>query len=126
LASFLQYALPGAPSIYYGDEAGMEGHKDPFNRRTYPWGKEDEALLAHYQALGQLKRNYQALRQGDIHFSENCCGRLGFTRRFGNEKLHIYINRSHEPWDLPKGTALLSQNLQGSTLMPMGFSIMED
>ena len=42
MASFLQFTLPGAPSIYYGDEAGMEGYRDPFNRRTFPWGREDE------------------------------------------------------------------------------------
>ena len=41
IASFLQYMLPGAPSLYYADETGMQGHKDPFNRRTYPWGLED-------------------------------------------------------------------------------------
>ena len=41
MASFLQYMLPGAPSLYYADEAGMEGYKDPFNRRPYPWGRED-------------------------------------------------------------------------------------
>ena len=46
MASLLQYMLPGAPSLYYADEAGMEGYKDPFNRRTYPWGREDKQLLA--------------------------------------------------------------------------------
>lgn len=44
MASFLQFVLPGAPSVYYGDEAGMEGYADPFNRRTYPWGREDPDL----------------------------------------------------------------------------------
>ena len=41
MATFLQYMLPGSPSLYYADEAGMEGHKDPFNRRPYPWCRED-------------------------------------------------------------------------------------
>ncbi len=126
LASFLQYTLPGSPSVYYGDEAGMEGHKDPFNRRTYPWGQEDEQLLDHYRALGKLKRNCRALRQGDIQFFENSQGRLGFTRQWDNEKLHIYINHSHDPWELPTNTLLLSHNLAGNTLMPMGFTITEE
>lgn len=52
LASFLQFTLPGAPSIYYGDEAGMEGGKDPFNRRTYPWGREDTDLRDPLPAAG--------------------------------------------------------------------------
>ena len=37
--------MPGSPTIYYGDEAGRQGFEDPFNRRTYPWGAEDRALL---------------------------------------------------------------------------------
>ena len=39
MASAIQYTLPGVPSLYYGDEAGMEGYQDPFNRGCYPWGK---------------------------------------------------------------------------------------
>ena len=52
LATLLQFTLPGSPSIYYADEAGMEGAKDPFNRRTYPWGKEDPDVLDHFRYLG--------------------------------------------------------------------------
>ena len=125
MASFLQYTLPGAPSIYYGDEAGMEGHKDPFNRRAYPWGQEDGELLAHYRALGACKRSHPALRRGDIRFFQYSNGRLGFTREFMDEALEIFINRSETPWDLPEGKVLFSRNLQGKTLMPMGFCIME-
>jgi glycosidase len=55
MASFLQYMLPGSPSLYYGDEALMEGYKDPFNRRTFPWGQEDRELQAHFRLLGQLR-----------------------------------------------------------------------
>jgi hypothetical protein len=57
MASFLQYTLPGAPSLYYGDEAGMEGYNDPFNRRTYPWGRENPELLSHHRNLGQLRKD---------------------------------------------------------------------
>ena len=55
IASALQYFLPGVPSLYYGDEAGLQGFEDPLNRRPYPWGKEDEELLAHYRFLGKLR-----------------------------------------------------------------------
>ena len=48
MASFLQYMLPGSPSLYYGDEALMEGYKDPFNRRSFPWGREDRDLHAQW------------------------------------------------------------------------------
>ena len=63
LASAL-YALPGAPCIYYGDEAGMQGMRDPFNRAAYPWGREDSALVEAFRALGALRRRCPALRTG--------------------------------------------------------------
>ena len=61
LAAFLQFMLPGVPCIYYGDEAGMEGYRDPFNRACYPWGHEDEDLIAWYRYLGLLRQEH-----GDI------------------------------------------------------------
>ena len=45
VASAMQFTLPGFPCIYYGDEAGMEGYRDPFNRCCYPWGKENKELI---------------------------------------------------------------------------------
>ena len=45
LASLMQYTLPGIPCVYYGDEAGMEGYRDPFNRGCFPWGHEDAELV---------------------------------------------------------------------------------
>ena len=64
LACALQMAMPGAPSIYYGDEVGMSGMADPFNRGTYPWGNEDAGLLAHYRALTRARQDSAALRAG--------------------------------------------------------------
>lgn len=59
-----QMTFPGVPCIYYGDEAGMEGYRDPFNRGTYPWGNEDEDLLAwHKQVIG-YRNKYDALKTG--------------------------------------------------------------
>ena len=52
LGALVLFAFPGSPMVYYGDEAGLEGFEDPFNRRTYPWGREDGELLAWYAALG--------------------------------------------------------------------------
>ncbi|MBO5868500.1 MAG: glycoside hydrolase family 13 protein [Oscillospiraceae bacterium] len=116
LASVLQYALPGCPSIYYGDEAGVEGHKDPFNRRTYPWGQENEELLTHYRYLGGLRKRYEALRLGEISFFHSCDGRLGITRKTKTQTLTIYINHNATPWELPE------RNL---TVAPMGWAFLE-
>ena len=55
LAYAILAIMPGIPCIYYGDEAGMEGAKDPFNRRTFPWGKEDQALLAFFRRIGKIR-----------------------------------------------------------------------
>ncbi len=60
-----QMTFPGTPCIYYGDEAGMEGYADPFNRGTYPWGREDRELLVWYQKLTNLRQGYAVLRTGD-------------------------------------------------------------
>ena len=130
MASFLQYTLPGSPSLYYADEAGMEGYRDPFNRRTYPWGREDPELLAHFRRLGQLRKAYDALRLGDIQFFQAEDRRIGFTRRYGGSVLKIYCNRCGDPWDIPAGKILMGHNLQTVapdwlTLAPKGFCIVE-
>ena len=131
MASFLQYTLPGMPSLYYGDEAGMEGYKDPFNRRPYPWGREDEEFLAHFRRLGQLRKNEEALRLGDIRFFQAGDKHLGFTRSYGSRTLRIYCNRSADHWDIPAGKVLLGYNLQvvapdWLTIGPRGFCITEE
>jgi len=115
MASFIQYTLPGAPSLYYADEAGMEGYKDPFNRRTYPWGKENQSLLNHFKTLGKLRAEQTALRLGDIRFFQAREGKLGFTRSYAGQTLRICINRGSEPWQLSGGNLLFGQNLQQVT-----------
>jgi len=131
MASFLQYTLPGSPSLYYGDEALMEGYKDPFNRRTYPWGREDGDLLAHFRSLGQLRKSEETLRLGDIRFFTAGDKHLGFTRSFGGRTLRVYCNRSADPWGIEPGKLLLGYNLQvvtpnSLTLGGRGFCITED
>ncbi len=130
MASFLQYMLPGSPSVYYGDEVRMEGYRDPFNRRTYPWGREDSEMLEHYQCLGKLKKEQTALRLGDIRFfrADDQC--LGFTRSYAGKQLHVYCNRSGDPWRIPAGKLLLGHNLYNvspneTVLSPMGWCITE-
>ena len=131
MASFLQYTLPGVPSLYYADEAGVEGQKDPFNRRTYPWGHADPALLSHFQRLGQLRRDQEVLRLGSIQFFEAGDQRLGFSRTYQGKRLRIYVNRSGDNWDAPAGSILFGHNLHTLaptwlTLAPMGFCIVEE
>jgi len=131
VASFLQFMLPGSPSIYYADEAGMEGHNDPFNRRTYPWGRENAVLLSHYRQLGKLRKEQPALRLGDIQFLHAQEGRLCFCRCHEGKKLLCYVNLSSESWDISGGTPLFGRNAQPTaptwlSLAPMGFCLTEE
>ncbi len=131
MASFLQYMLPGMPSLYYGDEAGMEGYSDPFNRRTYPWGREDRELLMHHRQLGQLRKAWNVLRMGDIQFFQAGDQRLGFSRSYEGKTLRVYLNRGHDNWEVPGGKVLLGHNMYNVaptwlTLAPMGFCLTEE
>ena len=131
MASFLQYTLPGSPSLYYGDEALMEGYKDPFNRRTYPWGREDREMLEHFIRLGQLRKDYEALRLGDIRFFEAEDKHLGFNRTANGKTVKVYVNRSGDPWAVPAGKVVFGCNLQtmapdALTLAPRGFCLVEE
>ena len=131
MATFLQFTLPGSPSIYYGDEALMEGHKDPFNRRPFPWGREDWELQNHFKRLGRLRRDQEAIRLGDVSFFEYGDKHLGFSRSYQGKTLKVYCNRSGDPWDIPAGKVIFGYNLQvvapdWLTLGPRGFCITED
>ena len=130
MASFRQYTLPGSPSLYYADETGMEGYKDPFNRRTYPWGREDQELVNHFRHLGRLRRELTPLRLGDIQFFQAADKHLGFTRTYQGQTVKIYVNRSGDPWEISAGRVLLGYNLQviapdWLTLGPRGFCVTE-
>lgn len=130
MASFLQYTLPGSPSLYYADETGMEGYKDPFNRRTYPWGREDQELVNYFRHLGRLRRELTPLRLGDIQFFQAADKHLGFTRTYQGQTVKIYVNRSGDPWEISAGRVLLGYNLQviapdWLTLGPRGFCVTE-
>ncbi len=131
VASFLQYTLPGSPSLYYGDEACMEGYRDPFNRRPYPWGREEPEFLAHFQRLGKLRKQIPALRLGDIRFFTAGDKHLGFTRSLDGKTYRVYCNRSADSWEIPAGKLVFGYNMQLVTpdlltIGPRGFCITED
>lgn len=128
MAAFLQYTLPGSPSLYYGDEALMEGYKDPFNRRTYPWGHEDRELVTYFSRLGRLRREQEALRLGDIQFFTAEDRHLGYTRTYQGKTVKVYVNRNSDPWDIPAGNVVFGCNLQilapdWLSLAPKGFCL---
>ena len=96
LAAVLQYALPGMPSIYYGDEAGTEGCKDPFNRTFFPWGRADEALTAFYRKLGAWRNGSKALRYGTMEVLRAEGGIVTVLRAYQNETIEITVDAGRE------------------------------
>ncbi len=106
LAAFLQFTLPGMASIYYGDEAGMEGFDDPFCRRYYPWGREDEQLRDYYKHLAMLKNDMRSLREGSVWVKKAGKGVLIFERPTNEEVATVYVNKSDKPIELPLGCEL--------------------
>jgi len=65
LFTLIQMTFPGVPCIYYGDEAGMAGYKDPLNRGPYPWGKEDQDILSWYKKIISIRNKYDVLKTGE-------------------------------------------------------------
>ncbi|MBQ3550576.1 MAG: glycoside hydrolase family 13 protein [Clostridia bacterium] len=96
IAALLQYTLPGIPSLYYGDEAGMEGYGDPFCRGFYPWGKEDNYLVDFYKRLGQFRRSSDAFIDGDFIPVSSGAGHFAFIRRGKTEEVLVCANRWYE------------------------------
>ena len=130
LAAFLQYTLPGMPSIYYGDEAGLEGFEDPWCRRSYPWGREDKTLREYFRCLGEMKNGSQALQRGSILVTEAGQGRISYERLTETATAHVFVNRTEEEWELPRTATVLfgrGLHLMGKkvTLLPQGFCVLE-
>ena len=99
--ALLLFAFPGSPTVYYGDEAGMEGFEDPFNRRTFPWGEEDRELTAWFTALGKARNTRPALRRGDIRYVAAEGHVLAFRRTWEGETVLAAANVGEEPETLP-------------------------
>lgn len=91
LASVLQFTLPGIPSIFYGDEAGLQGFDDPINRRPYPWGSEDEEILMHYRKLGRIRRENRAVFSGGFNMRDEN-GLVAYERAGGDDEILIAVN----------------------------------
>lgn len=125
-ASTLQYTVYGFPSVYYGDEAGLEGLFDPFCRRPYPWGREDKDLLAHYRALGEMRKDPVFARgEFDVILAEGPL--LVFERRSDGKKVTVAVNVSEVEVTLPftlKGRSMLDESkVSLDSLTGYGFAV---
>lgn len=96
-ASAMQFALPGVPTIYYGDEAGMQGYKDPFNRRCYPWGKENSELVEWYKKLGKIRNENRVFKDGRFEILSAVAGCVAFSRKNDDEAILVISNSNPHP-----------------------------
>ncbi len=107
MASLIQFTLPGVPSVYYGDEIGMQGMKDPFNRACMDWENKNEELLKWYKRLGQIRNGAKALIDGEFVpvFCENSA--IAYERISSENRILVAINNNDatsmiyvgEEWD---------------------------
>lgn len=134
LAVLWQMTFPGTPSVYYGDEAGLEGYRDPLNRRTYPWGREDNDLVAWHRQLISLRNTYPVLQTGDwqslplqsdvyVYRRTISGGHDQFGRPAENNTAFILLNRSSLPQEvtiaIPGITGTLADMLCGEQEVPV-------
>lgn len=95
-AVVIQMTWPGAPTVYYGDEAGMCGFTDPDNRRTYPWGKEDQQMLDFHRSMIKLHKEYEVIRKGSLNFLWNDYQGISYGRFSDNEQIIVILNNLAE------------------------------
>ena len=103
LAVMIQMTWPGAPTIYYGDEAGLCGWTDPDNRRAYPWGREDQDLIDFHKEIIRIHKDYQAMKTGSILFLHGQYQFISYGRFDEQDKFVVAINSGEQPVsvDLP-------------------------
>jgi cyclomaltodextrinase len=98
LLLLFQFCFPGAPGIYYGDEVGVEGGKDPGSRRAFPWDESswDLDLRAFVRNLIRLRHSMTILRRGDYQrvLADDDTGAFAFARRWEGESVAVVLNAS--------------------------------
>ena len=95
-AVVMQMTWPGAPTVYYGDEAGVCGFTDPDNRRTYPWGNEDKELIEFHKEMIAIHKENEEFIKGSLKFLANDYQLLCYGRFTNTQRSVIAINNSNE------------------------------
>ncbi len=105
-AVLFQMTWPGAPTIYYGDEAGVCGWTDPDSRRSYPWGREDHEMIRFHKDMIKIHKQYDAIMRGSVmflHGENKCVAYARFTRKqavvavmnvdYSDKELRLHVTR---------------------------------
>ena len=95
-AVIMQMTWMGAPTVYYGDEAGVCGFTDPDNRRTYPWGKENKSLLQFHKTAIRIHKESSSLRTGSLQILYGANNVVAYARFDKDEVLVVVVNHGYE------------------------------
>jgi alpha-glucosidase len=95
-AVVMQMTWPGAPTIYYGDEAGLCGFTDPDNRRTYPWGREDHQMIDFHRAAIAMHKRYPVLKRGSLKLLRGAYNILSYGRFSDEQQIAVVFNNNTE------------------------------
>ncbi len=99
-AVLFQMTWEGAPTVYYGDEAGVCGWTDPDNRRTYPWGNEDKDMIRFHKEMIRIRRDYEVFRTGSLIYMINEPNLIGFGRFNEHERAFTILQVEGEERDI--------------------------
>lgn len=131
LAALIQFTLPGAPTVYYGDEVGVTGDDDPDDRRTFPWldtgGTQDTGVFGHYRNLATWRKRLPVLVNGEVQMllADDAAGTIAYARRTPSDMALVALNRNTAaqtltiPVKAPNGTAFIA--VFGSNTSVKGF-----
>ena len=129
-ASVLQFFLYGVPSVYYGDEEGLEGDLDPYNRRCFNWESPDKELLEHYKKIAKIRRGNKVFEKGETQIVYAKGGTFMFKRGKGKGQIYVAVNCSNHVKEcfFNKNMKDLYSNTQGKKfdLQPLGFGIYKE
>ncbi len=129
IATTIQYFLPGNPCIYYGDEVGMYGYKDPFNRMCFTWNNIDNDLNIFYKELGRIRKKLDFLKNAKINIIEANENIFAFERIFENKKLLVVVNRSEKeiefkiPQTYQNSKNVFQKNIKQNIILKYGIII---
>lgn len=96
----LQFTLYGVPSLYYGDEVGLQGESDPFNRACFPWGNEDNDILNFYKKLTEIRRTNDVFVDSDVNLQYFDDGVFAFTREGNGYFILVIVNVGEYKFDV--------------------------
>ena len=117
MAYAIIYTLPGVPCLYYGDEIGMQGYRDPFNRAFFCWDSHEKRLKPVLAQLAQLRHTCEAFRTGELRVLRAQDGILHYQRVGEAETAEIIVNRSEHIIVEPLASG------KHTEVNPMGFTI---